>query len=178
MGVARLVLPVIALRKTMDIRNSSFGRCYVFLARAAGFLQSPLLLALRLYWGWQFFLTGRGKLQHLDKITEFFKSLRIPFPHFNACLAGGAECFGGLLLLAGLGARLVSLPLIFITIMAYLTAELDSLKQIFTDPDKFVTAAPFLFMLACGIVLAFGPGVFSLDWLIERAVCKKPRGTL
>jgi putative oxidoreductase len=147
------------------------------LVRAAGLLQSPLLLALRLYWGWQFFLTGRGKLQHLDKVTEFFKSLRIPFPHFNACVAGGTECVGGLLLLVGLGARLVSLPLIFVLIMAYLTAEIDSLKKIFSDPDKFVTATPFLFLLACTIVLVFGPGVFSVDWLIEKTVCRKGRGT-
>jgi putative oxidoreductase len=80
------------------------------------------------------------------------------------------------LLLAGLGARLVSLPLIFITIVAYATAEVDSLKQIFSDPDKFVTATPFLFMLACIIVLVFGPGVFSLDWIIEKAMRKKTRG--
>jgi putative oxidoreductase len=160
----------------MDTRNSWFGRCYGLLIRGASYLQSPVLLALRLYWGWQFFMTGKGKLEHLDKITEFFKSLRIPFPHFSACVAGGTECFGGLLLLAGLGARLVSLPLIFITIVAYATAEVDSLKQIFSDPDKFVTATPFLFMLACIIVLVFGPGVFSLDWIIEKAMRKKTRG--
>ncbi len=77
----------------------------------------------------------------------------------------------------GLGARLVSLPLIFVTVIAYVTAESDALKQIFSDPDKFVSAAPFLFMLACVIVLAFGPGVFSLDWIIEKATGKKSRGT-
>jgi putative oxidoreductase len=80
------------------------------------------------------------------------------------------------LLLAGLAARLISVPLIFTMIIAYVTAEADSLKQFFSDPDKFVTATPFLFMLACIIVLAFGPGVFSLDWLIEKTACKKSRG--
>jgi putative oxidoreductase len=156
--------------------DSIFGRCYGLLIRGACFLQSPLLLALRLYWGWQFFLTGRGKLQNLDKVTEFFKSLHIPFPHFNACLAGGTECLGGLLLLAGLGARLVSLPLIFVLVTAYVTAEADALKHIFNDPDKFVMATPFLFMLSCVVILAFGPGVFSLDWLIAKAFGNKPRG--
>jgi putative oxidoreductase len=160
----------------MDVRTSIFGRCYGALVRAANLLQSPVLLALRLYWGWQFFITGRGHLENLQKTTEFFQSLHIPFPHLNACLAGGTECFGGLFLLAGLGARLVSIPLIFTMIIAYLTAESDSLKKIISDPDKFVTATPFLFMLACVIVLAFGPGVFSLDWLIEKAGGKKSRG--
>jgi putative oxidoreductase len=102
------------------------------------------------------------------KVTEFFHSLHIPLPAFNVYLAGGTECFGGLLLLAGLGSRLISLPLIFVTIIAYLTAEIDTVKHIFSNPDKFVTADPFLFMLAAVLVLAFGPGVFSLDWLIGK----------
>src|SRR5271156_5746232 len=95
---------------------------YELLIKAAQRLQSPLLLAIRLYWGWQFFLTGRGKLMNPRKVAEFFQSLHIPFPAFNVYLAGGTECFGGLLLLAGLGSRLVALPLIFVTVIAYLTA--------------------------------------------------------
>ena len=148
---------------------------YRLFARAAGCLQSPLLLAIRLYWGWQFFQTGKGKLMNLDRTAEFFQSLHIPMPKLNACLAGGTECFGGLLLLLGLGSRLVSIPLIFTMIIAYLTADLDKVKAIFSDPDKFVTAAPFLFLLAAVIVLAFGPGKFSLDWLVERMTSKKSR---
>jgi putative oxidoreductase len=170
-GGPRLVLPLNMKEKSV------LARWYGLLVRGATLLQSPVLLALRLYWGWQFFVTGRAHLQNLDKTTRFFQSLHIPSPHLNACIAGGTECVGGLFLLAGLGARLVCLPLIFTMIIAYVTAESDSLKQIFSDPDKFVSATPFLFMLACIIVLAFGPGVFSLDWLIERAVCKKSRGT-
>jgi putative oxidoreductase len=148
-------------------------RCYPLLAKFAGCLQSPLLLAIRLYWGWQFFLTGRGKLMNPAKVTEFFHSLHIPFPAFNVYLAGGTECVGGLLLLAGLGSRLISLPLIFVTIIAYLTAEIETVKHILSNPDKFVTADPFLFMLAALLVLAFGPGVFSLDWLIGKKIFPK-----
>ena len=42
------------------------------LDKIASFLPDPLLLAMRLYWGWQFFETGKGKLMNLDKTTEFF----------------------------------------------------------------------------------------------------------
>jgi putative oxidoreductase len=125
---------------------------------------------MRLYWGWQFHITGAAHLKNLDRTTSFFQSLHIPHPYFNACLAGGTEFLCGLLLLLGLGSRLVAIPLIFTMIIAYLTAESDSLKQIFSDPDKFVSATPFLFMLTCIIVLAFGPGIFSLDWLIEKKI--------
>ena len=35
--------------------------------------------------------------------------------------------------------------------------EQEALHALTSDPDKFVTAAPFLFLLASLIVLAFGP---------------------
>ena len=131
-------------------------------------LQSLLLLAMRLYWGWQFFQTGKGKLMNHEKVTGFFDTLHIPFPGFNAYLAGCTECIGGLLLLAGLFSRLVSLPLIFLLCIAYITAESDSLKHLFSDPNKFITADPFLFLVTCLMVLAFGPGKFSLDAILGK----------
>jgi putative oxidoreductase len=149
-------------------KKSVFKSSYRLFACAASYLQSPLLLAIRLYWGWQFFQTGKGKLMNLDRTAQFFQSLHIPIPKLNACLAGSTECFGGLLLLAGLGSRLVSIPLIFTMCVAYVTAEQEAVKNIFKDPDKFVTATPFLFLYAAVIILAFGPGKFSLDWLIGR----------
>jgi putative oxidoreductase len=137
-------------------------------ARLANYLRCPLLLAMRLYWGWQFFLSGKGKLMNLDRTTGFFESIHIPLPHLNAILAGSVECFGGLLLLFGLFSRVISVPLIFTMIIAYVTAERESLNAIFSDPDKFVSAAPFQFLFVCLIVLAFGPGRISLDALIAR----------
>jgi hypothetical protein len=79
----------------------------------------------------------------------------------------GTECFGGLAASDRPGFRLISLPLIFDMIIAYLTAEIDKVKHIFDDPDKFVSADPFLFMLASIIVLGLWTwGVFPrlADW--------------
>lgn len=143
-------------------------RAYQLLIQGASYLQSPLLLILRLYWGWSFFVTGKGKLMALDKTTEFFGSLGLPLPKLNALLAGSTECFGGLLLLVGLASRLVSAPLAFTMLVAYFTADREALSAIFSEPDKFLAADPFLFLLTAVIVLAFGPGAFSLDWLIAR----------
>ncbi len=134
----------------------------------AAFLQSPLLLAVRLYWGWQFAQTGWGKLMNLDRTAGFFASLDIPLPKVNAVLAGGTECLGGALLALGLFARPVSVPLIFTMLVAYWTADRDALNAIVSNPDQFVTAAPFLFLLASLIVLAFGPGKLSLDVLLGK----------
>jgi putative oxidoreductase len=150
-----------------------FGRGYLLLARCASFLASPLLLVIRVYWGWQFFGTGKGKLMDIQKVAGFFADNHIPLPTLSAVLAGTTECVGGLFLLAGLASRLTTIPLIFTMIIAYLTVESDSLKVIFSDPDKFTGATPFLFLFACVIVFVFGPGVFSLDWIIGRRYAKR-----
>jgi len=141
---------------------------YGFLVKAASYLQSPVLLVMRLYWGWSFFQTGLGKLQHLERTADFFQSIGIPLPGLNAAMAGTVECVGGLLLLAGLASRLTAIPLIVTMIVAYLTDGIDTVKNIFSEPDKFTGADPFLFLLTAVLVLAFGPGAISLDRLIVR----------
>ena len=52
--------------------------------------------------------------------------------------------------------------------VAYGTAHIEEVKGMFSDPDAFVTAAPFLFLLASVIVFTFGPGKFSIDELLRR----------
>ncbi len=138
-------------------------------------LQSLFLLIIRLYWGWQFFVTGRAHLANLNKTADFFQSLNIPMPKLNAIMAGSTECIGGLLLLLGLGSRIITVPLIFTMVIAYLTADSDKVKGIFTNPDAFVSAAPFLFLLTAVIVWIFGPGIFSLDAIIARACGEKKK---
>lgn len=155
--------------------KQSFQTWYTLLIRLAGSLQSPFLLIVRLYWGWQFFIAGKGKLMNLDNTAKFFESIDIPAPKLNAFMAGSTECFGGLLLLLGLCSRLVSIPLIFTMCVAYLTAHNEELKSIFSKPDDFLSAGPFQFLMAAVIVLIFGPGKFSLDYLLQRTLWKPAR---
>jgi len=161
----------------MKMGSGFVARYFSWFLPSTSVLQSFLLLVVRLYWGWQFFLTGKGKLMDLEKPTEFFQSLGIPFPHAQAMLAGATESFGGLLLLAGLCSRLVSIPLMILLSVAYLTADLDKVKMIFSDPDKSLTADEFLFLFAVVLVFVFGPGKFSIDWLIKRKVASPSSGS-
>ena len=139
---------------------------------SASYLQSPLLLVIRLYWGWQFAQTGWGKLTHLERTAGYFESLDIPLPKVNAIMAGSTECLGGVLLALGLFARPASVPLIFTMLVAYWTADREAVVSITSDPDKFVTATPFLFLFASLLVLAFGPGKLSLDALLGKGGSK------
>ncbi len=131
-------------------------------------LQSPFLLAVRLYWGWQFAQTGWGKLHTLAKITDYFASLNIPFPAANAHFVAGLEFFGGLLLIVGLGTRLVGLLLAGNMLVAYWTADHEALTSIISDPGKFYVADPYTFLFASLLVLIFGAGYLSLDALIMK----------
>jgi putative oxidoreductase len=166
------------------MRNPLFNAAttgYQWIIIFASWLQSVFLLVIRLYWGWQFHVTGMGKLGNIPKVTGYFQSLGIPHPGLNAYLAGSTECFGGLFLLLGLASRVSTIPLIFTMVVAYLTASPDAVKHIFSKPDDFVTADPFLFMLTAVIVFLFGPGLFSVDGLIghflKRSAAKAPATT-
>jgi len=132
------------------------------------FLQSPFLLAVRLYWGWQFAQTGWGKLHHLAQITEFFRSLKIPLPALNAHFVAGLEFVGGLLLIAGLASRLTGFLLAANMFVAYWTADHQALVSVVSDPEKFYGADPYTFLFASLLVLIFGAGFFSLDAAIAK----------
>src|ERR1022692_2381288 len=143
-------------------------KLYTLLIAAASSLQSPFLLLVRLYWGFQMMQTGWGKLHNLAKVTEFFTSLGIPLPGLNAPFIVGLEFLGGILIMLGLGSRLVALLLTCDMVVAFITADREALFSIFSDPDKFYAAAPYTFLVAFLIVLIFGPGRFSLDALLTK----------
>jgi putative oxidoreductase len=131
-------------------------------------LRSPLLLLLRLIFGWGLFQTGKGKLENIERFTDFLATLHIPMPLANAHFVASLECVGGLLLLVGLASRLICIPLTINFIVAYLTADHEAVVNFFKDQDAFTNAAPFLYLLVSLLVLAFGPGFFSIDELIAR----------
>ena len=148
----------------MQLILNWYGR----LATSASQLQSTLLLVVRLYWGWQFAQTGWGKMHHIAKITSFFASLGIPFPSLSAHFISGLEFIGGVLLILGLGSRLVGLLLVANMSVAYWTADHEALTSIISDPGKFYAADPFTFLFASLIILIFGAGLFSVDALLAR----------
>lgn len=112
-------------------------------------------------------MTGQGHLANIGKVSEFFVSLGIPFPTLNAYFSSSVECFGSLLLIIGLASRLTAIPVAITMAVAYLTADLEAVTSIFSDPDKFVKADPFPYFICAVIVLVFGPGRFSIDALIK-----------
>jgi putative oxidoreductase len=149
------------------------SKLYAWCARAASRLQSPFLLCVRLYWGFQISQNGWGKLHNLAKVSDFFTSLNIPAPGPTATFVATFEFVGGILLFVGLASRLVGLMLATDMTVAYLAADREAFFSFFHDPNKFAVADPFVFLMAGLIILIFGPGLFSLDTLVDRWIIKR-----
>lgn len=148
-------------------------RAYSRLINVSRIFQGLFLLVIRLYWGWQFFQAGKGKLQNIGQVVEFFQSLNIPYPLLGAYAAAVTECVGGLCLLLGFASRLAAIPLTVTMVVAYATAHRAALAGILQDPETFVTQAPFPFLMVSLIILLFGPGLFSIDGIIKGFVLKR-----
>lgn len=153
--------------------SQNFLAAYRLLIAFGKSLRSPLLLILRLYFGITWFLTGIGKLGDIGSFVNYLEFLNVPLPTLNAYFVACIETFGGLLLAMGLLSRLVCIPLIVIMVVAYLTADSESAWQIFSNPQLFISRSPFNYLLTALLVLAFGPGKISIDYLIKKYIQSK-----
>jgi putative oxidoreductase len=155
---------------------SSIHTVHSWFVKTANLLQSPLLLAIRLYWGYQFIQDGWGKMTHLDKVAQFFATLNLPMPGMTAFMVASIELFGGLLFAFGIFTRLTSLVLFVNMTMAYLTVPDDRTNffHILSKPEDFYGASPYTYWFAALIIFVFGPGHFALDFILGRIARKKP----
>jgi len=157
-------------RKDMNNLIVIAKNAYDRFAAVAASLQSPLLLAIRLYWGWQFEQDGWGKLMHLDRVTDYFTTLNLPAPHMTALVVALVEFGGGIFLALGIFSRLTSLVLFFNMTMAFLTVPDDRTYffRMFSKPEDFYGAGPYTYWFAALLILILGPGLFAVDTLLKR----------
>lgn len=137
--------------------------------------ESILLLAIRLFWGYGFLMAGMWKLQNIVTTIIGFENMGFPFASFTAHLVAYAEAIGGFCLLVGFASRFVAIFLSIIMVAALTTAHLDVFLAAWQDPQQFINQAAFQHLLACLIVFAFGPGKFSVDYLLEKMSGKSGR---
>jgi putative oxidoreductase len=140
---------------------------YGLLVFVGNHLQSPLLYFMRFVFGIELMQAGVGKLLNISLPIGYFTSLGIPFPVENAWLVSFTETFGGIFLAFGLLSRVTCIPLIINFIVAYITTEQDGLKDLLGfDTDKFCADTAFPYLATVVVVLIFGPGALSVDYLI------------
>jgi putative oxidoreductase len=142
---------------------------YDVLVLVGNHLQSPLLFFMRFVWGIQLMQAGLGKLFNIQLPIGYFTSLGIPFPVENAWLVSFTETFGGIFLAFGLLTRLTAIPLIINFIVAYITTEQKGIGELLGfDSSDFCADTAFPYLATALVVLIFGPGAYSVDYLITR----------
>jgi uncharacterized membrane protein YphA (DoxX/SURF4 family) len=130
---------------------------------------------IRLMAGSVFLWEGILKFVYVNQGVGRFTKLGIPFPLFTAPFVGWLEIVGGILLILGLGTRLIAIPFIIEMLVAMLS----------TKPRLFLGTLPlppppvppqvgmwavlheirseFAQIMSCIFLLISGPGPWSLD---------------
>ncbi len=124
--------------------------------------QDLSLLISRLVIAYGFYEPAMRKWADINAIAIWFETLHIPFPLISAYLAASTEITGVILISLGLFTRLISLPLIFVMLVAIFTVHL---------PHGFAAGdngfeIPLYYMMFLFIFFSFGAGKYSLDYLI------------
>ena len=131
-------------------------------------------LLTRLLVGHGFFLSGRGKIANIDNVIEFFTSLSIPYPHYQAPFVARVEYYGGMLLILGLASRPTAFLLASTMVVALATADkADFLATLQPNAEALpVSISAFVYLLFLLWILGQGAGKLSCDavinWLGQR----------
>jgi len=106
------------MQNTLSAVTTAYGRFLQLLRPIDGI--APLLL--RLYLAPVFMQAGWNKLVNFESTAAWFGNpewgLGLPLPGLMTALAAGTEFLGGLLLIAGLGTRVIAIPLAVTMVVA------------------------------------------------------------
>jgi uncharacterized membrane protein YphA (DoxX/SURF4 family) len=123
------------------------------------------VLLVRIAVGLIFF--SQGILKYIDPNMGVVRFTRIGFshPYFTAHFVGTFEILCGLLLLLGIGTRLVSIPLLIVIMTAIATTKIPELFRANQGFWYMVSDARTDFAMFCCLVflISVGGGSWSLD---------------
>jgi uncharacterized membrane protein YphA (DoxX/SURF4 family) len=123
------------------------------------------VLLVRIAVGLIFFT--QGILKYIDPNMGVVRFTRIGFshPYFTAHFVGTFEVLCGLLLLLGLGTRLVSIPLLIVIVTALATTKVPELFRSNQGFWYMISDARTDFAMFCCLVflISLGGGSWSLD---------------
>jgi putative oxidoreductase len=123
----------------------------------------PLLLfRLVLAVGW--YEPAMMKLKNLSGVAEWFGSMNYPLPMISASISMITEVAGIVLLILGLGTRVIALPMMFIMVVATLTVHISNG---FTAGDNGFEIPLYYFVMLFALVV-YGSGKYSVDYLVSR----------
>ncbi len=121
------------------------------------------LLFLRLILAYGFYKPAMMKLKDVNAIGGWFESMGYPMPYLNAYLATITEGLGVILLVLGLGTRIISVPLMIAMLVAIFTVHY---VNGFNARDNGYEI-PLYYLLMLFTLFVMGSGRLSVDYLIR-----------
>lgn len=123
---------------------------------------APLMLRLILAYG--FFEPAWNKIQDVHAIGEWFESMELPAPYLQAWMATITECLGVILLVLGLGTRIIAVPLVITMIVAIKTVHWEN--GFAAGDNGYEIPLYYALMLLC--LIFTGSGKISLDHVLSK----------
>lgn len=130
-----------------------------------GFLLLRFFVGLALCTVFEKFFPKNGIWGPQEWFIQDITNMGFPFPTFFAWVAVLSEFFGGILLMLGLLTRPAALLNVFVSFTAtfiYHNGDIGNSGLL-----------SFFFMIMCFCILLFGPGKFSLDFLLRKSWLKE-----
>ena len=133
--------------------------------RVLGTLESPLLLATRLWVSWEFLKSGWLKITSWQNTLFLFQNeYRVPGlpPHAAAIVGTAGELVFPTLLILGFAGRLSAVGLFAVNVMAVVSYA----HVLLTEGFEAAVGQHYLWGFALLVLSVFGPGRLSLDGLV------------
>ena len=138
-----------------------------FAARLLNPLQSLFALGARLYVSWQFMKSGYLKVTSWDSTIYLFENeYHTPLlsPHAAAVAGSFGELFFPALLVLGLVGRLSAIGLFAVNAMAVISYS----QVLLAEGSEAALGQHILWGTLLVFLIIYGPGKFSLDYLLDR----------
>lgn len=121
------------------------------------------LLFLRLILAYGFYHPAMMKLKDVNAIGGWFESMGYPLPYLSAYMAAITEGLGVVLLILGLGTRIITVPLMFVMLVAVFSVHY---ANGFAAGDNGYEI-PLYYLLMLFTLFVMGAGRISADYLIK-----------
>jgi len=137
-------------------------------ARLLDPLQSLFALGARLYVSWQFLKSGYLKVTSWDSTLYLFENeyhTPVLSPHAAAVAGAFGELFFPALLVLGLLGRLSAIGLFAVNAMAVISYS----RVLLAEGSEAALGQHVLWGTLLVFLIIYGPGKFSLDYLLDRS---------
>ena len=129
-----------------------------------GKLRDIPLLLFRLILAVGFYEPAMMKVKNLSGVAEWFGSMNYPLPMISASISMVTEVSGIVLLILGLGSRLIAMPMMFIMVIATFTVHISNG---FPAGDNGFEIQLYYFLMLFALVV-YGSGKYSVDYMISK----------